>query len=87
MRSRASVRIPQPSHENLERIRRVLRDVGGNNVSWGAQQMLDVLVTEHRMRLEWEASERLKRATWTLAFLTAGLLLATVALVIATLAT
>ena len=38
--------------EDLERLNRLMRRVGGKNVSWGAQSALDVFVAEHRIRAE-----------------------------------
>jgi hypothetical protein len=75
-----------PSDVELERVRRTLRAIGGPNVQWGAQQTLDVLITEHRMRAERLASQRLTRATWALAGATIVLALATLGLIVATLA-
>jgi hypothetical protein len=33
-----------------ERIGRLLNQIGGRNVVWGAGKYLDVWITEHRMR-------------------------------------
>ncbi|MFB9713340.1 hypothetical protein [Arthrobacter methylotrophus] len=43
--------IPEPPAEDLERISKLLRHVGGQNVAWGAQQSLDVWVIEQPARL------------------------------------
>ncbi|MGH3576292.1 MAG: hypothetical protein ACRDU0_01850 [Mycobacterium sp.] len=67
-------------------IGRVLRQIGGYNVTWGAQAYLDVWITEHRMRAERQATARLAAATWVLVLATAVLACATIALVLATVA-
>jgi hypothetical protein len=76
--------VPMPTQEDLARIKAVVNRVGGTNVSWGAQSILDVFVVEHRLRADQEASARLSKATWALAWATVGLVVATVALLIAT---
>jgi hypothetical protein len=78
--------LPTPSDEDIRRVRATLSTIGGKNVDWGAHQILDVLVVEHRMRSERLASERLMRATWVLAGATIVLAIATVVLIFATLA-
>jgi len=75
-----------PSEQELERVGKLLRAVGGRNVQWGASNVLDVLVAEHRLRSERLTSERLMRATWVLAGATVVLALATITLIFATLA-
>lgn len=77
-------RFEAPKPEDLERVSSVLRQIGGPQVEWGAQQSLDVLLAETRLRAERQASERLTRATYFLGAATVILALATVALVIAT---
>lgn len=67
-----------------ERIGKLLSQIGGPNVSWGAKNFLDVWITEHRVRAERESSQRLTMATWVLSVATVVLALSTVALVIAT---
>lgn len=79
-------RFPAPSDEDLARARALLKKVGGPNVAWGATNVMDVLVGEHRLAVEEKASRRLMRATWVLAGATIVLAAATVALIFATLA-
>lgn len=50
--------VPLPSPTDLKRIQDVLRTIGGPNVSWGASQMLDVFVIEHRGREPFECRAR-----------------------------
>jgi hypothetical protein len=77
--------IPLPSDQELHRIKALLSEIGGPNVIWGAQQVLDVLVIEHRLRTDQRASTRLTRATWALVAVTAALCLVTLGLLLATL--
>lgn len=72
------------SEDERTRIGGLLRQIGGHNVSWGAQAYLDVWITEHRMRAESQATARLAAATWVLVLSTAVLAFATIALVVAT---
>lgn len=67
-----------------QRISKLLGQIGGPNVMWGSVNYLEVWLTEHRVRAEREATERLTRATWVLSAATVVLALATVALVLAT---
>ncbi len=76
--------LPLPTPDDKERIERLLRVVGGRDVNWGAVNMLEVLIAEHRVRAERLASARLTRATWMLAVVTLVLALATVGLIVAT---
>lgn len=78
--------IPEPTTEDLERIDKLLRHVGGQNVVWGAQQSLDVWVTEQRARLDQQMSERIRTASWALVATTVGLVICTGGLIWATLA-
>lgn len=77
--------VPEPTPEELERVNRLLRSVGGPSVAWGAASVLEVLVVEQRMKAERLASARLTRATWALALATVVLAASTVGLIIATL--
>lgn len=70
------------SDADLERINGFLHRVGGPHVQWGAGNVLDVWVTEQRMKAEERASQRLLRATWVLAAATVALVLATVGLIV-----
>lgn len=78
--------IPQPTAEDLERIRKLLRRVGGQDVVWGAKEPLDVWVIEQRARLDQQMSERIYRTSWALVVATVGLVACTAALIWATLA-
>lgn len=77
---------PMPSDDDIARVSALLRKIGGPNVSWGSINVFDVLVGEHRLKLERLASDRLTRATWVLAGATIVLALATVVLIFATIA-
>jgi len=83
---RASHLVSEPSTEDLERIRHVLRTIGGPNVSWGAKSELDVWTIEQRARLDLRMSARMTVASWALVFATIGLVICTAALIWATLA-
>jgi len=78
--------IPQPSADDLERIGRVLREVGGANVAWGAEDSLNVWVIEQRARLDKRMSARLEIASWSLVAATGALVVCTAGLIWATLA-
>lgn len=84
MRKKDADRFEEPTQEDLDRVGEILYKIGGQHVVWGAQQSLDVLLVELRLRSERLASERLTRATYFLGAATVVLALATVALVIAT---
>jgi len=58
---------PMPSDDDIARVSALLRKIGGPNVSWGSINVFDVLVGEHRLKMERLASDRLTRATWVLA--------------------
>jgi hypothetical protein len=81
-----SHQIPEPTAEDLERIGKLLRRIGGQNVVWGAQQSLDVWVIEQRARLDQRMSERIRTASWVLVAATFGLVICTAGLIWATLA-
>lgn len=78
--------IPQPTAEDLERIGKLLRHIGGQHVVWGAKESLDVWVIEQRARLDQRMSERIYRTSWALVAATFGLVVCTAALIWATLA-
>lgn len=87
MRSqRISHQIPEPTPEDLERIGKLLRQIGGRNVTWGAAQSLEVWVLEQRARLDQQMSERVRIASWALVLATVGLVICTGGLIWATLA-
>lgn len=73
--------VDQVSATDLERIRALLNEVGGPNVSWGAQSLLDVWVAEAHMEAQRRASRQLLVATWALVAATVGLVVATVGLI------
>jgi hypothetical protein len=75
--------IAGPSQQERDRIRTTLDQVH-TGANWGGDKVLEIWLLEHRMKAERLASERLAHATWALAAVTALLVLATVALVIAT---
>ena len=78
--------VSEPSPEDLERIAKLLRRIGGHDVIWGAQQTLDVWVVEQRARLDQRMSERIRTASWVLVATTFGLVICTAGLIGATLA-
>ena len=78
--------ISEMNDADRARIGRILTDAAaavGWNVTWG-QAYLDVWVTEHRMRAERQATERLTFAAWALFLATCVLALTTIALLILT---
>ncbi len=84
---KSHLKIAPMSEDDYRRIGAILRAAANHgNVIWGASSYLDIWVTEHRIRAEKEASDRLTRATWVLAAMTLALFLATVALVFVTIA-
>lgn len=85
-RTQITHQIPEPTPEELERIAKLLRRVGGQNVNWGAQQSLDVWVVEQRAKLDQRMSERIHTASWALVAATVGLVVCTAGLIWATLA-
>lgn len=80
--SRGRETVDQVTAEDLNRIQSLLREVGGPNVSWGAQSLLDVWVAEAHMEAQRRASRQILVATWALVAATLGLVVATVGLVI-----
>lgn len=77
--------LPEPTAQDLQRIRELLRSIGGRDVTWGEQETLNVWVLEHRARLDQQMSERLRVASWALVLTTIGLVAATLGLIWATL--
>lgn len=78
---------PTPRDEDIARANDLLKRIGGSQVSWGAINVLEVLIGEHRLAVEQLAAQRLMRATWVLAGASIVLAVATVTLIFATLAT
>lgn len=68
--------------DDMTRIGALLREVGGPNVSWGAQSVLDVWVAEAHMEAQRRASRQVLLATWALVIATLGLVVATVGLIV-----
>ena len=79
-----NVRLMTP--EDRARVDELLRDIGGPNVSWGSVDVLNVWLAEKRMEADRAASRRVEIATWSLVVVTLVLALATVGLIVATLA-
>jgi hypothetical protein len=78
--------ISEMNDADRARIGRILTDAAaavGWNVTWG-QAYLDVWVTEHRMRAERQATERLTFVAWVLVLATCVLALTTIGLLILT---
>jgi hypothetical protein len=80
-----SSEISVPSAEDLARIASLLQRVGGEHVSWGAKESLDVWVIEQRAKLDQQMSERLRLSSWVLVAATFGLVVCTAGLIWATL--
>jgi len=78
--------IPEPTAQDLDRIRKLLRNIGGREVSWGSQAELDVWVIEQRARLDQRMSARITAASWALVVATIGLVVCTAGLIWATFA-
>jgi hypothetical protein len=78
--------IPEPTPEDQQRIEKLLREIGGRNVVWGAQAVLDVWMIEQRAMLDQRMSERIRSASWALVVATVGLVVCTAGLIWATLA-
>lgn len=53
---------------------------------WGPKDRLEILLLEHRMRADRKNADRLRVATWVLAAVTLALVVATVGLLVATIA-
>ena len=85
-RVRMPHQVPEPTDDDLARIRKLLRRIGGEQVVWGAQQLLDVWVVEQRARLDQQMAERIRTASWVLVAATFGLVICTAGLIWATLA-
>jgi hypothetical protein len=85
-RTQISHQVPEPTAEDLDRIGALLRHIGGQHVSWGAQASLDVWVIEQRAKLDQQMSERIRATTWALVAATMGLVICTAGLIWATLA-
>jgi hypothetical protein len=81
-----SHQVPEPTADDVKRIEALLRHIGGQQVSWGAQACLDVWVVEQRARLDQQMSERIRTTSWALVVATAGLVVCTAGLIWATLA-
>ena len=75
--------VPEPSDADVDRINRVLRKVGGGNVVWGAQNVLDGWTIAQRARQDAALSRRVLTASWALVGVTVGLVVATVGLIAA----
>jgi hypothetical protein len=75
-------RIQEPTADELNRIRVLLRRIGGESVSWGAVNSLEVWLAETRLEAERVASRRLLIATWVLAAATIALVFATIGLIV-----
>lgn len=78
--------VAEPSPEDLERLGRVLRQIGGANVVWGAKDVLDLWVVEYRAQLDQRMSARIQVTSWALVVATIGLVVCTGGLIWATFA-
>lgn len=79
--------VPLPTEDDLRRLRQLTSSIGGPEVTWGAQSLLDVWATEHRIRADAEAARRLQLATVVLAVSTVVFAFATIGLRVATVTT
>ena len=84
-RTKTVHQLPEPTARDLERIEKLLRRIGGPNVTWGAKESLDVWATEQRARLDQQMSDRVRSASWALVITTIGLVICTGGLIWATL--
>lgn len=83
-RNRISHEISVPTANDLERIRNLLGQVGGQNVVWGARELLEIWAAEQRARLDQRMSDRIRNSSWALVAATIGLVLCTAGLIWAT---
>lgn len=77
--------VPEPTPEDLERIKKLLHRVGGDQVSWGAEDALNIWVIEQRVKLDQQMSKRIQVSSWSLVVATVGLVACTAGLIGATL--
>jgi hypothetical protein len=84
-KNNTSHQIPEPSKEDLNRIEALLGRIGGRDVSWGAQSLLEVWTIEQRAMLDQRMSERINKSSWALVTATIGLVVCTAGLIWATL--
>lgn len=78
--------VAEPTPEDLERLNGVLTRIGGPRVSWGAKDVLDLWIVEHRAQLDQKMSARIQVTSWALVVATVGLVLCTAGLIWATFA-
>lgn len=76
--------IPEPTAEDLERIRNLLGRIGGQNVVWGARELLEIWAAEQRAKFDQQMSKRISTASWVLVAATIGLVICTAGLIWAT---
>lgn len=77
--------VPQPTDEDLRRIKALLSKIGGRSVQWGAASVLEIWTLEHRAKLDQQMNERIRASSWALFIATVGLLICTAGLIWATL--
>ena len=68
-----------PSEDDLRRIENILQAVGGEHVSWGAKEVLDLWLLEQRESQELKIANRMLVSSWCLVAATIALVIATVA--------
>lgn len=78
--------VPEPTPEDLERIKKLLHRIGGEHVVWGAGEVLNIWVIEQRVKLDQQMSKRIQWSSWSLVVVTVGLVACTAGLIWATLA-
>lgn len=83
---RITHQIPEPTDEDLKRLKSLLHRIGGKDVIWGSSNTLEVWVIEQRIKLDQRMSERIRASSWALVFATIGLVACTAGLIWATLA-
>ena len=76
--------VAEPTTEDLERLSGVLRRIGGPQVVWGAKEVLDLWIVEHRAQLDQKMSAQIRVTSWALVIATFGLVLCTGGLIWAT---
>lgn len=73
-----------PSEDDLRRIKNILQAVGGEHVSWGAKEVLDLWLLEQRESQELKIANRMLVSSWCLFAATIALVIATAVMAIAT---
>lgn len=73
--------LPEPTDEEMQRVKRLLRKIGGEHVRWGAIDVLETWRLEHRAKLDQQMNERIRVSSWALFIATVGLAICTAVLI------